>query len=69
MWQHIYAISIIGFLDLVHNADYELLEITTFQKLDLFPSSGEGGEIPTSLGPLERLNLNYWSPVIEVRPF
>jgi hypothetical protein len=32
---------------------------TTFRKLDLFPSSGEGGEkTPTQLGPLERANLN-----------
>jgi hypothetical protein len=35
---------------------------TTFRKLDLFPSSGEGGEkTPTQLGPLERANLNHWS--------
>jgi hypothetical protein len=32
---------------------------TTFQKLDLFLPSGEGGEkTPTHLGPLERANLN-----------
>jgi hypothetical protein len=36
-----------------------ILENTTFRKLDLFPSSGEGGEkTPTQLGPLERANLN-----------
>jgi hypothetical protein len=35
---------------------------TTFRNLDLFPSSGEGGEkIPTQLGPLERANLNHWT--------
>jgi hypothetical protein len=34
-----------------------MLENTTFQKLDLFPSSGEGRETPTLLGPLERANL------------
>jgi hypothetical protein len=35
---------------------------TTFRKLDLFPSSGEGGEkTPTQLGPLERANLNHWA--------
>jgi hypothetical protein len=28
----------------------------TFQKLDLFPSSGEGGKTPTQLGPLKRAN-------------
>jgi hypothetical protein len=31
---------------------------TTFQKLDLFPSLGEGWESPTLLGPLERTNPN-----------
>jgi hypothetical protein len=35
---------------------------TTFRKLDLFPSSGEGGEkTPTQLGPLERANFNHWT--------
>jgi hypothetical protein len=35
----------------------------TFRKMDLFPSSGEGGEgTLTQLGPLERPN-----PVIEIR--
>jgi hypothetical protein len=29
-----------------------------FRKLDHFPSSGEGWETPTLLGPLERANLN-----------
>jgi hypothetical protein len=29
---------------------------TTFQKLDLFPSSGERREIPTLLGPLKIAN-------------
>jgi hypothetical protein len=30
-----------------------------FQKEDLFPSSGEGLELPTLVGPLERANLNH----------
>jgi hypothetical protein len=29
-----------------------------FRKLDVFPSSGEGGKTPTQLGPLGRANLN-----------
>jgi hypothetical protein len=38
----------------------DILENTTFRKLDLFPSSGEGGEkTPTQLGPLERVNHNH----------
>jgi hypothetical protein len=40
------------------------LENTTFRKLDLFPSSGEG-ETLTLLGSLERANF---IPVIEVSP-
>jgi hypothetical protein len=31
-----------------------------FGKLDLFPSSDEGRETPTLLGPLERVDLNHW---------
>jgi hypothetical protein len=31
------------------------------QKLDLSQSSGEGGNTPTILGPLERANLNHWT--------
>jgi hypothetical protein len=35
-----------------------ILENTTFRKLDLFPSSGEGGgKTPTQLGSLERVLL------------
>jgi hypothetical protein len=35
---------------------------TTFRKLDLFPSSGEGGEkISARLGPLDGANLNQWT--------
>jgi hypothetical protein len=33
-----------------------------FQKMDLFPFSGEGRETLTLLGPLERANLN---PIIQ----
>jgi hypothetical protein len=32
---------------------------TPFQKLDVFPSSGEGCETPNLLGPLERAYLNH----------
>jgi hypothetical protein len=37
------------------------LENTTFQKLDLFPSSGRVGRTPSQLGTLERANLNHWT--------
>jgi hypothetical protein len=33
------------------------LENTTFRKLDLFLSSGDGRKTPTLFGPLERANL------------
>jgi hypothetical protein len=29
------------------------------QKLDLFPSSGEGKETPALMGPLEKANINH----------
>jgi hypothetical protein len=32
------------------------LENTTFRKLDLFPSSGEGKETPTLLGPVIKVS-------------
>jgi hypothetical protein len=32
---------------------------TAFQKVNLFPSSGERRETPTLLVPLERANLSY----------
>jgi hypothetical protein len=34
---------------------------TTFRKLDIFPSSGEGRKTLTLLGSLERANLNRWA--------
>jgi hypothetical protein len=50
--------QILGFwtLSIAHNS--KRLENTTFRKLDLFPSSGNGRETPTLLGRLERGNLN-----------
>jgi hypothetical protein len=38
-------IFITGFLDFVHRPEFYKQENTTFRKLDLFPSSGEGGGI------------------------
>jgi hypothetical protein len=46
-------------VSIVRNSKY--LENTTFQNLDLFPSSGEERETPTLLGPLERANTNDWT--------
>jgi hypothetical protein len=51
----------VGFWTLVHRPEFWMLVTSTFRKLDLFPSSGEGSETPTLLGPLERANLDNWS--------
>jgi hypothetical protein len=45
---------------------YFKLENTTFRKLDLFPSSGEGRRL-TLLGRLERADLNHWTIFFEVQ--
>jgi hypothetical protein len=45
------------FQDFVHRPEFEILENTTFQKLDLFPSSGEEGGGVTLLSPLD----NHWT--------
>jgi hypothetical protein len=38
--------------------------------MDLFPSSGEDGEkTPTQLGPLERANLNHWTPLWDLHNY
>jgi hypothetical protein len=41
----------------------------TFWKLDLFPTSREGRETPTLLGPLKSANLNHWTSGLEVSSF
>jgi hypothetical protein len=38
----------------------EKLENSTFRKLAVFPSTGEGRETSTRLDPLKRVNLNHW---------
>jgi hypothetical protein len=43
------------------------IEKNTFRELGLFPSSGEGWEMPTLLGPLERANPNHWAIYVRVR--
>jgi hypothetical protein len=50
-----------------------ILESTTCRKLDLFPSSGEDGGEDTyphcQLGPLERANLNHWTPLSDLHSY
>jgi hypothetical protein len=55
-------------MDFVHCPEFWKLENTTSRKLVLFQSSGDGTEISTLLGPLERANLIDRSR-IEVSPF
>jgi hypothetical protein len=49
----------LGFWTLYICLVFQKLE-NTFQKLNLFPSTGELGESPILLGPKERANLNHW---------
>jgi hypothetical protein len=60
-FQYGLLVKITGSLDFVHCPEYYIIENTTFRKLDLFPSSGEGREITILLFPLERVNLNHWT--------
>jgi hypothetical protein len=50
---------ITGFLDFFHLPVFYKTENTTFRKLDLFPSAGEGGSTPNQLGPVGGANLNH----------
>jgi hypothetical protein len=63
-----FILKITGFLDVVSCPEFQMLENTTFRKLGLFPSSGEGRETLVLLGPLERANPCP-DTVIEVSPF
>jgi hypothetical protein len=49
------------FLDFVHCPELQILEYTTFRKLDPFPSSGEERETHPLLGPLGRANFYHWT--------
>jgi hypothetical protein len=57
---------ITGLLDFFHCAVFQKIETTAIQKLDLFPSSGEGWKTPTQLGSLERANLNHWATLSDL---
>jgi hypothetical protein len=46
-------------LGFVHRLVFLEAENTTFRKLGLFSSLGEGRDLPTLLGALERANLNH----------
>jgi hypothetical protein len=48
-----------GVLDFVQHAEFKIPEKAAFQKLDLFPSSGEEKETSALLGLLERTNPNH----------
>jgi hypothetical protein len=65
-WRWCVTLITTGFLDFVHRPEFYNQENTTFRKLDLFPSSGEGGGAPTLLGTLQTLLAN---PVWIFLPF
>jgi hypothetical protein len=52
---------ITGFVNFVHHPEFQILQSTTFIKMDMFPSSVLGRETPTLLGLLLRANLNHWT--------
>jgi hypothetical protein len=54
----VFSLRITLFLNFVHRPIFDILENTTFRELDLFPSSGEGGETLILLGALERIYLS-----------
>jgi hypothetical protein len=48
-------------MDFVHRPDFYILENTTFWKLDLFPSSADGSDTPTTMGTSGRANFSPWT--------
>jgi hypothetical protein len=59
----LYNTELLGFFYFVRSPVSWRLENTTFQKLDLFSSLGEGGKTPISLGPLETADLIHWTEI------
>jgi hypothetical protein len=55
-----------GFVDFVIRPEIWILENTTFRKLDLLLSSGEGKKTSTLSGLLEGANLNHWTTHVKV---
>jgi hypothetical protein len=62
------TLKIIRFLDFVQCSEFWITREKSFSKLDPFPCSGGGREMPTLLGPLERTNIQS-SLVTKVSPF
>jgi hypothetical protein len=54
------TLRMIGFLGFVHQWVFWKMKNTMFWILNLFPSSVQGREIPTLVGPLERANSSHW---------
>jgi hypothetical protein len=50
--KQILYLELLCFWTFVHRPEFQILENSTFRKLDLFLSSGEGRETPTLLRPL-----------------
>jgi hypothetical protein len=53
------TLRITGFVDFVHSPGFSITRKYNVSEIgSFFPSSGEGREMPTLLGPLENGNLN-----------
>jgi hypothetical protein len=66
LWRWCITLGITEFLDFVHRPVFYRTpkKKKTFRKPDLFPSSGEGWEIPTLLGLSERSNPKHWTTYV-----
>lgn len=64
-WRWCITLRISGSVDFVHRSEFEISENSSFRKLDLFASSGEGNETLTLLDPSERTKLNHRTRQLE----
>jgi hypothetical protein len=62
------VLRMIGFLDFVHHLEFQILGNTMFQKLILFPSSGEGRDPTEYVSPSPQLKMET-DPVSETLCF
>jgi hypothetical protein len=61
-------LRIAGFVDFVHSSEFQILENTTFRKLDLFPSSGKGREAPGPVVGVSLLHMKWKRLVLSKGP-
>jgi hypothetical protein len=65
LWKWCITLRITMILDFVHHLEFQIPENTTFQKLNLFLSLGEGRETPTPLCPwtTHEVDVKLWPKV------